>query len=281
MTNGFYQMHRGWMDNPVFRGQEFSRAQAWCWLIENACWKDTPFDIQGETVTLHRGQFCKTSREMAAVWLWPETTVRRFLKRLKLDDMIEMGVYQTCLQTSAGNGAGRGAARLIVTICNYETYQAPQLESGAGSGAGSGAKVAQERRIKEEGKKVRKESVPDFSENQQARQVGASGKSYAFSGRIVKLNQEHYDLWKKTYHAIPDFDAYLQKQDDFYAGLSKQELGKWFPRLSAALGKAHQQYLAERQQRDDSVDEQPGVAERSTPWVDEQRRKRQREALER
>ena len=70
-------MPRGWMEHPVFAGEVFSRAQAWCWLNERAAYRASK--------TLKRGQLrAPTSR----AWQWSETSVRRYLKRLERAEMI-------------------------------------------------------------------------------------------------------------------------------------------------------------------------------------------------
>jgi len=114
--SGYYFMHRGWMDNPALDsgGEPYCRRAAWCWLIEHACWRDTPFNAAGHTITLHRGQLCHSIRHLADAWHWSVGAVQRFIKRLKTDSMID-----TATDTVSG------ARRLIITVCNYERYQAP------------------------------------------------------------------------------------------------------------------------------------------------------------
>lgn len=53
-NEGWFCLHHGWRDNPLFKGK-FSRADAWVWLIENACWRPTTHNVKGKTVTLERG----------------------------------------------------------------------------------------------------------------------------------------------------------------------------------------------------------------------------------
>ena len=112
MAGGFYQMHRGWMENPVFNREPFNRAQAWCWLIENAVWKERKIDVRGHTVTLKRGQLCYSTRYLAQAWGWSEAKVRRFLARLKTDAMIDAAI---------------DAGQTIITICNYAKNQTEPL----------------------------------------------------------------------------------------------------------------------------------------------------------
>jgi hypothetical protein len=96
-------------------------------------------------VELARGQLAHSTRYMAGAWRWPETNVRRFLATLKTGAMI---------------GAETGAGITIITICNYDLYQTGACESGAPDGAEIGAKVARDRRRKEELNNLIKETTP-------------------------------------------------------------------------------------------------------------------------
>ncbi len=137
MSNGFFLMHRGWRDNPIFRG-EFSRADAWVWLIENACWKPTRFDIRGKTVTLDRGQLCTSRDALAQAWKWSPSAVERFLTRLETEQMI---------------GRQTGQGRSIITIANYRKYQDRSDQTGQPTGQPTGQKSDSHRTAKEQGNK--------------------------------------------------------------------------------------------------------------------------------
>lgn len=106
----FYLMHRGWMNNPALAaGREpFCRRAAWAWLIEEAAWSDRKADALGKTVMLRRGQLCHSYRFMAKAWKWSIAGVQRFIDRLKTDTMIDTASDTGCL---------------VITICNYDTYQ--------------------------------------------------------------------------------------------------------------------------------------------------------------
>lgn len=107
MSDGWFTMHRGWRENPIFGG-EFSRADAWVWLIENACWKPTKFNARGTIIDLDRGQMCVTVRQLAEAWGWSKSTVDRFLNALRAEKMIDCDV---------------GQPKTVLTICNYSKYQ--------------------------------------------------------------------------------------------------------------------------------------------------------------
>lgn len=108
---GYYKMYRGWMDNPVFGNEPYSRAQAWEWLIGNAAWCDQQATVGFSSVDVRRGQLCRSIRDLAGEWRWEPTRVARFLRRLSCEKMIATG-------TATGIN--------VITICNYGIYQSPE-----------------------------------------------------------------------------------------------------------------------------------------------------------
>ena len=149
---GYIALARGTLDHPIVGcgpGRRYSPAEAWQWLLFEAAWKPRRYSAGGIVIELKRGQLAHSTRYMAQAWRWSETHVRRFLERL-----------ETGAGTGAMIGADTGAGITVITICNYERYQSPQVENGADSGApdgaGRGAKVAHDRRRKEEGNNEKK-----------------------------------------------------------------------------------------------------------------------------
>lgn len=104
----FYKMERGWMDSPMFAGEEYSPHTAWAWLIESAAWEDGYKNILGKRVFLKRGQLSHSIRFMAEKFQWSNNKVIRFLERLQEWSMID---------TDSNTGQN------IITICNYSKYQ--------------------------------------------------------------------------------------------------------------------------------------------------------------
>ena len=109
------------MDNDLFKRDPFNWRNAWEWLIENA----TFAPVNG----LARGQLKVTMRGLAKAWNWEEPRVRRFLAAAQKEGMIHV----LCRRTSdALHDAPADAPRdsvadapwTVVTICNYERYQA-------------------------------------------------------------------------------------------------------------------------------------------------------------
>lgn len=124
--SGFITMHRDAFDHPLLRDGD--RFRAWFWMVAKACWKQTPFDIGGRIVTLQRGQFCCSVRELADTWGWSKSAVDRFLTRLKTERMI---------------GTDAGTGRLVITILNYSKYQDVYEDAGTPTAMESAEKAAQ------------------------------------------------------------------------------------------------------------------------------------------
>jgi hypothetical protein len=162
---GFYLIARGWLDHPALGGKRepFCRRAAWAWLIEEAAWRDRRTSVAGKTVLVGRGQLTHSLRFMGRAWGWSEPSVRRFLARLEDDGMIVCGKSSDSRpsddrsKTDAHSDARRDAGQLLITICNYDVYQAPVAEPDAGTDAPSDAQATQERRRSDADEKEVKE----------------------------------------------------------------------------------------------------------------------------
>ena len=150
--SGYILMHRGWQDNPLFDREEYSRRDAWAWLIESASWKPSRVRVKGEMVDLERGQLCFAQRFLAEKWGWSKSRVDRFLKALCAESMIEV---RTKNGATSDHAAGQGQS--IITICNYEKYQAPEGIERGNAGPQTGATSGQQRTKEEEGKEYTSE----------------------------------------------------------------------------------------------------------------------------
>jgi len=106
MTDGWFKVHRGWMDNTVFKDDK--ERICWLWLIERAAWADTNHFVCGAMHSVPRGSLFVTYREISKRFGWSLTKVQNFLLRLQNEDMIQ---YDK--RTKKGH----------ITICNYDRYQ--------------------------------------------------------------------------------------------------------------------------------------------------------------
>jgi hypothetical protein len=131
-ARGSYRMARGWMDNPVFKREPYTEREAWLWLIEHAAFLPHSRKIGHNRIELKRGQVAASMRYLAAAWKWSEARVRRFLRRLKSDAMID-----------APNDAASDAPVTVISLVKYDTYQARIDQSDAASDAACDGKTTQ------------------------------------------------------------------------------------------------------------------------------------------
>jgi hypothetical protein len=113
---GTIRVSRDFFDDEAFQSEAFSEREAFLWMIMEASFRQREKRVGNAVVSLDRGQFAHSTRFMARTWKWPETTVRRFLDRLKKRRMVECAT---------------GAGVTVVTLCNYDRYQADGRAAGA------------------------------------------------------------------------------------------------------------------------------------------------------
>lgn len=238
--SGYIKLHRGWRDNDIFKG-EFSRSDAWVWLIENAAWKPSKTRIKGATVNIERGELSFSQRFLAEKWGWSKSRVDRFIAELRAESMIET---RSKIGATAGHSAGQG--QCIITICNYAKYQDREEAARGNDDAESGATAGQQRGKEEEGKKERKEEGGAHPRTNRS--------DYAFTGKSIRLAPTDLLKWQERYHAIPDIVAELGSLDDWLQGQEADKRKRWFHTVSGALNRKHQELLLTRQEATDAGD---------------------------
>lgn len=112
------------------------------WLIEHAACRPTKIDVAGTTVTVARGQISVSYRSLCEAWKWNLGSVRAFIDRMKTDTLID---------TATDTG------RMLITVCNYDVYQAPGVRSNTADNLANNTASTQQRHTKER-RKERKES---------------------------------------------------------------------------------------------------------------------------
>lgn len=251
--SGWYRMHRGWQDNPMFAREEYSKRDAWVWMIERAAWKQTRAKAGGSIVTLERGQFTASIRFMAEAWGWHRAKVERFLNALKTETMIET-------RTETG--------QIVITVCNYDEYQASDDDAETPAETGVETPARHERDTSEtnnkKDKNLRREEdslLVDADEK-----PAANGKRYAFAGVTIRLNDADLARWTETYHAIPDIRAELAAIDAWFQGPDVTDAKRkgWFNAVPGMLSRKHNEALERKASGQPSF----GFARRGEPEVD-------------
>lgn len=179
---GFIIMDRDWQEHDLFEGDEFSRRDAWHWLICNAAWKATAVRVAGKRVKLGRGELCFSVRFIAGKWGWSKSRVARFLHELADEGMIETRLSSG---TVAGQSAGQraGQSQSVITICNYDRFQSQAQGERDSERDSDDEKAGQSWDKEEQGKQ--KESISrahSLPENWEAEPFGDGSQS----ARIVR-----------------------------------------------------------------------------------------------
>jgi len=108
--SSFIPINRGIFEHKLWNDKrEFSRFEAWLYLIKEARFEDSIVLDKNTHVTVKRGQVYASIRFLAKAWRWGEKKTRLFLDFLKSDFMIKIDT-------------AKGTTQNIITICNYELY---------------------------------------------------------------------------------------------------------------------------------------------------------------
>jgi hypothetical protein len=111
--SGFVLIHRQILEDTAFRSD--AEAMAFAWMVLRASWKPTQVRYKDRSISLNRGDLAMSVRDMAERLDRSKDWAKRFLDRLTNRDMIK-------ITTATGVN--------IITICNYEKYQA-EIEGAA------------------------------------------------------------------------------------------------------------------------------------------------------
>jgi DNA-binding transcriptional MocR family regulator len=123
--SGWIVLARGWRDDEVFdECGPLSEREAWVWLLEKAAWKKCHRrNAKGERITVERGQFHTSLRNLSTAFGWGKNKVARYL-----DKLADYGLI----------GTVAGQSGCMITICNYSKYQdqrdSPSAENGTVAG---------------------------------------------------------------------------------------------------------------------------------------------------
>ena len=115
MKKGYVSINRQIEDHWLWLQKPFSRGQAWVDMILMANYKPGIIEFhQGHKVEVKRGQLFRSELTLSARWGWNRGVLRRFLRTLKTEQMIEQ---QTIQQGS------------IITILKYNNFQISKYSS--------------------------------------------------------------------------------------------------------------------------------------------------------
>ncbi len=115
--SGFVMFSREDMDDYFSSAKEFSKFEAYAWLVKEAAISPYEKRVNGKVITIERGQVAHSSRFIAKAWGWTQCRVLREIKtiqeRKKIDSRSDSGV-------------------MVITICNYDKFTIQKTDSDSG-----------------------------------------------------------------------------------------------------------------------------------------------------
>ena len=111
MQEGWIKVHKRIQENHLWKERrEFSKFEAWMWILLNAHGGREPQKIfvDGEFIILKRGELCFSIRYMMEAWRWKST--KRVLN------------FVRSLEKSGSIVQKKETRRKHITICNYALY---------------------------------------------------------------------------------------------------------------------------------------------------------------
>jgi len=148
MKGGWVAISRQIMDSPDLR----TPAERWAmvWMVMHAAYEPTTVRTAHGAIRLERGQLSYSTRYLADAWGMSEAAVRRFLGRL-----------EKRRSTRREPDAERDAGQLVITLCNYEKFQAAD--------AAVTHQPTHERRSSDANNNKKQETIPSPSEKDKGR----------------------------------------------------------------------------------------------------------------
>lgn len=148
MSGGWIKLNRSILDHSIWKGEKFTKGQAWVDLLMLANHKPGFFVVRGNTVQIDRGQVGMSQRNLSKRWGWHTKTTKKFISMLENQDMANL---QGTSLTS------------IITICNYEGFQSGENFSASQnvsqSAPQSASQSASQTTYKQEVKNTRKKEL--------------------------------------------------------------------------------------------------------------------------
>ena len=124
MSNRYIKIARKFFESEEWTApRKFSEQEAWLDMVFLACFADHELRLSnGGSITLYRGEFYYTMRQLAKRWGWSLGAVQRYFARLAEGNnpRIERIVRDTRFDTPSDTPSDTGV--IVVRLCNYNSY---------------------------------------------------------------------------------------------------------------------------------------------------------------
>ena len=155
--SGYVRIHRGLIGHPAFRND--AEAMAFAWLVAKAAWQPAKQRYKGHDYIFERGQLSISIRDFADKMDRSKGWVERLFARLVEHGMIsKKSGTQVGTQVGTHGGTVGGTPPDLITICNYEEYQARGLRAETLDETTDETEAGQQRDTEQIREEVKKES---------------------------------------------------------------------------------------------------------------------------
>lgn len=185
--SGWVKVYRSLMDHWLWQDKPFSKGQAWVDLLFLVNHKPQKTLIDGKLQEVDRGQTITSVRKLCERWGWSNTKVRRFLKMLESDGMVNVK---------------SDSKKTVINVVNYSVYQDSESEKTTVKRQSNDAETSQKHTNKNE-KNVKNEKNINTMRNADANALferlwkaypnkrGKGQVSDAKKRKLAEIGEEH------------------------------------------------------------------------------------------
>ncbi len=209
-NKGWIKLHRQIQDCWIWRGEPFSKGQAWVDILLLANHEDRKIAIDGKPVVIKTGSFHTSTYKLADRWGWDKRKVSRFLNCLERDGMLT--------QKRSFNGT-------TITIENYGKFQDIGTTDGTTDGTANsttdGTTDGTQTRIKElKNERIKEDKREDIPYQQIADTYNSICKSYPRLTTVSDTRKKAIRARLNSGYTIDDFTKAFEMAEasDFLKG---------------------------------------------------------------
>ena len=259
MAQGWISLNRELMNHWVW-DCEFSAGQAWVDLLLYANHSHAKLMIKGQLIEVNRGQQARSELTLSKAWKWSRNKVRRFLKNLEKDGMIELK---------------SGHLTTVITICNYDSFQSNDATVETTKGQQSKQLKDNSRNTNNNVKNEDNENKPTVEAKPQRSKFSFSDNQMRFAKAVYekvkvitpKMKEPNLESWANTARLLNEVDGadlndvwkvfQWANADSFWSLniLSLAKLRDKYPDLSAKMKAAANSFNGKPQQTRTKVKE--------------------------
>ena len=240
MSGGFVKLSRGFFDHYLWaETRTYSKAEAFLDLIQRASFAEHQQLIDGQIITLKRGQQIASVRYLSKRWSWSKGKVERFLDGLAHDQMLHRK---------------QGHRQTILTLCNYDSYNSTRDSDGDSDGTVTGTPTGTPTGTKD--KKVKKVKNNTMSGYPDA--VERIWSEYPQTGRARSTRKKVHTQWKampkdslnqvlQAIRAWSKSHNWQKEGGQFVPALDRWLRDRGYEDLPHGYAAAHKRTLTERQ----------------------------------